>query len=102
MLDHAISTATALADVAASVDVPIIADSGINSAADVVKALSLGASVAAIGRLAGWGLAAGGADALVEMLELLQWDISDVMTLIGAATVGELDASVLVQEPFRG
>jgi isopentenyl diphosphate isomerase/L-lactate dehydrogenase-like FMN-dependent dehydrogenase len=98
MLDHAISTARALTDVAASVDVPIIADSGIGSAADVVKALSLGATATAIGRLAGWGLAAGGADSLVEMLELLQWDIADVLTLLGVASVVDLDPTVVVKE----
>lgn len=98
MLDHAISSARALVDVASAVDVPVIADSGIETAADVVKALSLGATVTALGRLAGWGLAAGGADTLVEMLTLLQWDISDIMTLIGARDVPALRSATLVRE----
>lgn len=96
MLDHAISSARALRDVASQVDVPVIVDGGIESGADVVKALALGATAVGVGRLAGWGLAAGGADTLTEMFELLQWDIADVLTLLGAAGVDDLSPDSVV------
>jgi isopentenyl diphosphate isomerase/L-lactate dehydrogenase-like FMN-dependent dehydrogenase len=46
--------------------------SGILRGTDVIKALALGARAVAIGKLQGWGLAAGGQDGVVRVLEILE------------------------------
>jgi len=72
-LDGAVSTAEALAEVvaAAAAEVPVLVDGGIDSGADVGRALTCGADAVLIGRLAAWALAAGGAEAVTELLQRL-------------------------------
>jgi len=68
-LDGVVSTAEALPEVvAAAQEVPVLVDGGVDSAADVTRALALGADAVLIGRLAAWALAAGGAEAVTELL----------------------------------
>jgi isopentenyl diphosphate isomerase/L-lactate dehydrogenase-like FMN-dependent dehydrogenase len=75
----------------------VIFDSGVLRGTDVVKALALGADVVAIGRLAGWGMAAGGADGLVRTLEILENELVSAMGLLGVRCVDELDASYVTR-----
>jgi 4-hydroxymandelate oxidase len=72
-LDGAVSTAEALPEVvaAAAAEVPVLVDGGIDSGADVGRALTCGADAVLIGRLAAWALAAGGAEAVTELLQRL-------------------------------
>jgi isopentenyl diphosphate isomerase/L-lactate dehydrogenase-like FMN-dependent dehydrogenase len=63
-LDHGEGTLDVLPEI---IDVvgdaaEVVVDSGIRRGTDVIKALALGARVVAIGKLQGWGLAAGGQD----------------------------------------
>ena len=69
-LDGAVSTAEALPEVVAEVagSAPVLVDGGIDSAADVRRALALGADAVLVGRPVAWALAAGGAPAVAELL----------------------------------
>jgi glycolate oxidase len=68
----------------------IVVDGGFLRGSDVVKALALGAHAVAIGRMQGWALAAGGHDALVRSLELIEREISNTLALIGVTSYAEL------------
>lgn len=94
-LDHSLGSLDCLVDIVAEVGkrAEIIVDGAILRGSDVVKALALGASAVAIGRLQGWALAAGGEPALVRCLELLEREITNVLGLIGVKSFEELDSS---------
>ena len=84
--------------VAKAVDgrVPIVIDSGFIRGTDAVKALALGATVVAVGKLMIWALAAGGEVGLLRMLELMQREIRTTMAVVGASTVDELSPDMVV------
>ena len=71
----------------------IIVDGGFLRGTDVVKAVALGANAVGIGRLQGLALGAGGADALVRALELLEDEMRRCLGLLGVTSCAELDAS---------
>ena len=66
--------------------------------ADVVKALAQGANSVAIGKLQGFGLAAGGTDGIVRVLELLETEIRVVLGLLGVTSYDSLDTTYLHPE----
>ncbi len=68
----------------------IIVDGGIRRGADIVKALALGARATMAGRAYLYGLAAGGETGVAQVLETLDAGVRRTMTLVGAATVGDL------------
>ncbi len=76
---------------------PILFDSGVRRGADVVKALALGADVVVIGRLAAYGLAAGGQAGVERVHSLLYDEIRTVLTLLGRGGVDELGPDSLVR-----
>jgi 4-hydroxymandelate oxidase len=78
-------------------DVAIALDSGVRRGADIVKALALGADVVVIGRLAAYGLAAGGEAGLTRVLELLRAELTTILTLLGRGSVGDLNRDALVR-----
>jgi isopentenyl diphosphate isomerase/L-lactate dehydrogenase-like FMN-dependent dehydrogenase len=73
----------------------IILDGGVLRGTDVLKALALGADAVAIGKLQGWGMAAGGVEGLVKTLELLEGEVRMAMALLGVTNVGELEPSLV-------
>ena len=68
----------------------VLVDGGIRRGTDVIKALALGADAVLIGRPVLWGLAAGGEEGVVRVLELLRAEFDLAMALCGAANVGEI------------
>ena len=96
-LDHAPAALDSLREIVDAVGgrVELIVDGGVMRGTDVVKALALGANAVGIGRLQALALAAGGADALVNALELLELEIRTTMGLVGATRVAALDAGLL-------
>jgi isopentenyl diphosphate isomerase/L-lactate dehydrogenase-like FMN-dependent dehydrogenase len=78
-------------------DIGIALDSGVRRGADVVKAVALGADVVVIGRLAAYGLAAGGEAGLVRVLDLLRAEITTVLTLLGRGSLADLNRDALVR-----
>ena len=91
-LDHSRGTLDMLPEIAEAVSgrAKIVLDGGIVRGSDAVKALALGADVVAIGKLQGWGLAAGGTEGVVRMLEILEDEILSVMALLGVNSIDEL------------
>lgn len=96
-LDTSIPTAQALSEVVRAVDgrVPVIVDGGIRRGTDVLKALALGASAAAVGRPQLWGLAAGGEEGVRRVLEMLRDELALAMALSGSRTLSEIDGSLV-------
>lgn len=76
-------------------DIEVFADSGIRSGADVLRALALGAKCVLVGRPALWGLAAGGAEGVEHVLNLLQAELAEVMAITGACRIEDIDRAVL-------
>jgi 4-hydroxymandelate oxidase len=96
-LDDAPPGALALAEVVDAVGdrMEVYVDGGIRRAADVVKALALGAHGVLIGRPVLWALATGGADGVRDLLSTFAAELARVMALCGATEVGGIDRSLV-------
>ena len=94
-LDHGRGTMDVLPEIVETVNkrAKIIIDGGFNRGTDLVKALALGADLIGLGRMQCLGLAAGGAEGLVRLLELLQQETQIAMGLMGATRLTELTAA---------
>jgi 4-hydroxymandelate oxidase len=77
----------------------VYVDGGLRRAADVVKALALGARAVLIGRPSLWAVAAGGSDGVASLLQWYEAEMYRTMALCGAATVGQLDRSLVRRAP---
>lgn len=75
--------------------VPIIFDSGVRSAADVFKAIALGADMVALGRPILYALAVGGAPAVEDLMAAFRKNLKNVMQLAGAKTVADIQGTQL-------
>ncbi len=73
----------------------VYVDGGFRRGADVLKALALGARAALIGRPAIWGLAAGGADGVCDVLSLLRDELEHAMALAGRPTIASIDHTLV-------
>ncbi|GIS82978.1 MAG: hypothetical protein CM1200mP15_16100 [Dehalococcoidia bacterium] len=87
-LDHGLGTMDILPEVMAAVGdkAEVVIDGGVLRGTDVIKAIALGAKAVAIGKLQGWGLAAGGKDGVVRVLEILEEEIRVSMGLLGVCS----------------
>ena len=74
---------------------PLIFDGGIRSGEHVIKALASGADFAMVGRSALFGLGAGGAGGLSDILDLISTEASAVMGLAGHQKIAEISADNL-------
>jgi len=97
-LDTTVPTAVALPEVVAAVDgrVPVLVDGGIRSGTDIIKALAMGAAAVLVGRPLLWALAVDGPGGVTALLEQLREDLERSMALCGAATIADLDESLVV------
>ena len=77
-------------------EVPILLDSGIRRASDVIKAIALGAQAVLLGRPYLWGLALGGEQGVREVLTNFLADLDLTLALSGSASWAEVNASALV------
>jgi isopentenyl diphosphate isomerase/L-lactate dehydrogenase-like FMN-dependent dehydrogenase len=101
-LDHARAALDTLPEVVrvARGRATIVFDGGILRGTDVLKALALGADAVGIGRLEALAMAAGGAPALVRMLELLEHEMRTNLALMGLSSIDQLGPDcVLPAEP---
>ena len=89
-LDGACSPIEVLPDVAATINKPILIDSGFRRGVDIVKALALGASAVQLGRTTLYGLGARGEDGAFEVLSLIKTEIDRVLALMGCASILDL------------
>lgn len=80
-------------------DFVITFDSGVRGAADVVKALALGAKFVFVGRLWIWGLSIMGEAGVRHVLRGLLADMDILMNCAGLRSVDEIDRSLLESLP---
>jgi glycolate oxidase len=94
-LDHGKGSIAVLPEIVEAVGgkAQVIVDGGFMRGTDIVKAMALGAHAVGMGRLQGLALAAGGEDALVRAMELLQDEATRCLGLLGVTSFKELDAS---------
>jgi isopentenyl diphosphate isomerase/L-lactate dehydrogenase-like FMN-dependent dehydrogenase len=78
----------------------IMVDSGFRRGSDVLKALALGADCVGITTLLLIACAANGQGGVTMMMELLYEELGRTMSLVGCASVGSIDESIL-HFPFR-
>lgn len=100
-LDHARGSLDMLPEIVEAVAgrAPVIVDGGFFRGPDIVKALCLGATAVALGKLTGLAVAAGGAPALVRLAELLAFEITNAMAMLGVTAVSQLDQSYVQRIP---
>ena len=96
-LDHGLGTMDILPEVMAAVGdkAEVVIDGGVLRGTDVIKAIALGAKAVAIGKLQGWGLAAGGKDGVVRVLEILEEEIRVSMGLLGVSSLDKLNKALI-------
>lgn len=96
-LDHVPATLEVLPAIADAVGdrVEVLFDSGIRRGSDIVTALALGARAVLIGRAHLYGLAAGGEAGVRHALDILADEVRTTMILCGAATLADLDRSLV-------
>jgi len=75
--------------------IPVMLDSGIRRGTDVLMALALGARAVFVGRPYIYGLAAGGAQGVERVMNILRDEFARAMVLTGRRSLAEIDASVL-------
>jgi isopentenyl diphosphate isomerase/L-lactate dehydrogenase-like FMN-dependent dehydrogenase len=97
-LDGAPATLDALPEIAARVGdrLTVILDGGVRRGTDAVKALCLGADAVMIGRPALYGLATAGQSGVEGVLEILRAELETTLTLMGVASVADLDRDHLL------
>jgi L-lactate dehydrogenase (cytochrome) len=96
-LDGAPATFPLVAPVADAVGgrVEIICDGGVRRGSDIVKAVAAGASAAMAGRAYLYGLGAAGERGVQQVLDWFRADMGRTMSLLGAASVKELDRALV-------
>ncbi|HVB90578.1 MAG TPA: alpha-hydroxy acid oxidase [Acidimicrobiales bacterium] len=77
----------------------VYVDGGVRRSPDVVKALALGARAVLVGRPSLWALAAGGAPGIAELLHWYESELRRAMALCGAASVDQIDRSLVRRAP---
>lgn len=96
-LDTVPATIEALPEIADRVAgrLPLLLDGGIRRGTDVVKALAHGARAVLLGRPYAYALAAAGAEGVTRAVGILREELETAMALLGRASVGAIDRSVL-------
>ena len=73
----------------------MIFDSGVRRGTDIVKALALGASAVALGRVPLWGLGSFGPDGVRRVLEIMQTEFVQAMQFSGAVSVAAINRKMI-------
>jgi isopentenyl diphosphate isomerase/L-lactate dehydrogenase-like FMN-dependent dehydrogenase len=71
----------------------VVLDGGVTRGTDVIKALALGCKAVTIGKLQGWGLAAGADAGVVRVMEILEEELTIDMGLLGVNSVDQINAN---------
>jgi 4-hydroxymandelate oxidase len=97
-LDGAVTAVDALPEIVEAVRERglIVADGGVRRGTDALKLLALGADLVAVGRPILWGLAAGGAEGVQRVLEILRDELSRAMALSGCRSIDEITPDLLL------
>ena len=100
-LDHGIGSFDVLREVVDAVKgkAKVLVDGAFYRGTDIVKAIAAGADLVGLGRMQCYGLAAGGEQGVVRMLELLEDEVIRCLGLMGVSRFAEADRSCLVPAP---
>jgi lactate 2-monooxygenase len=97
-VDGAVAALDALVEVREALpDAVVLMDGGIRCAADVLKAMALGADAVLLGRPYAYALALGGARGVEELIQNLMAEIDLGLALAGGHSIRELDRSWLTR-----
>ncbi|GHO70576.1 oxidoreductase [Ktedonobacter sp. SOSP1-52] len=98
-VEGAIASLDALPAISEAVrgEVPILLDSGIRRASDVLKAIALGAQAVLLGRPYMWALALNGEQGVRELLANLLADLDLTLALSGYTSFAEVDTKAVVR-----
>ena len=77
----------------------VYVDGGVRRPPDVVKALALGARAVLVGRPSLWALAVDGSEGVASLLEWYTSELRRAMALCGAATVDQVERSMVRRAP---
>ncbi|MDV6271450.1 alpha-hydroxy acid oxidase [Rhodococcus globerulus] len=99
-LDGTPATIDVLPNIVAAVgdQVDVLIDGGIRRGTDILKAVALGAKAVLIARPYWWGLAAGGAQGVVGVIDLLRAEFEMAMALSGRPTIESIGRDLLFPE----
>ncbi|XP_054152641.1 uncharacterized protein LOC128951419 [Oppia nitens] len=91
-LDGSPATLEALPEIVEAVgrEVDVYMDGGVRTGADVFKALAIGAKVVFVGRPVCWGLVCNGSNGVKQVLDILNNELDNYMTIAGTPTVGDI------------
>ncbi|MGO1538963.1 MAG: alpha-hydroxy acid oxidase [Leucobacter sp.] len=78
-------------------DATVMVDTGVMNGADIVASVALGAKFTLVGRAYLYGLMAGGREGVDRMIEILRSEIERTMTLLGVASLDELEPRHVTQ-----
>ena len=97
-VDGAVAALDALVEVRDALpDAVVLMDGGIRCAADVLKAMALGADAVLLGRPYAYALAVGGARGVEELIQNLMAEIDLGLALAGGCSIRDLDRSWLTR-----
>ncbi|MGF0538850.1 alpha-hydroxy acid oxidase [Agrobacterium sp. ES01] len=101
-LDGALSTISMLPRIVDAVGdrIEVHLDGGIRSGQDVLKAVALGAKGTFIGRPFLYGLGAMGKPGVTKALEIIRREMDVTMALCGKREIGQIDGSIIAENPF--
>jgi len=91
-----------IAEVADRAGREVYLDGGVRTGQDLAKAIALGANACLVARPFWWGLTVGGERGVQAVLGLLRDELLSTLTLLGKASVAELDPGVLRLKPTAG
>jgi isopentenyl diphosphate isomerase/L-lactate dehydrogenase-like FMN-dependent dehydrogenase len=96
-LDYGPSTLEVLPEIVDAVagKVPVIFDSGVRRGTDILKALALGASAVALGRVPLWGLGSYGPAGVQRVLEIMQAEFVQAMQSVGAPNAASINRKII-------
>jgi glycolate oxidase len=94
-LDHGAGSLDVLPEIVDAVGgrAMVMVDGGVSRGSDIVKAIALGADLVGMGRLYCYGLAAGGAEGVARVVELLEQEVAECLGLLGLTSFAGLDRS---------
>ncbi len=100
-LDTSVATADALQEVAQGIRglAEVYVDGGIRRGTDVLKAIALGATAVMVGRPVIWGLATGGTEGVLGVLEGLREELVRAMMLCQTSTIGDISPDLISSAP---
>ena len=95
--DTSASTISALPDIVATVKgkVPIYIDGGFRRGMDIVKAISMGATMVGFGRPWMWGLGAFGEAGVDKVIDIIKAEVVAAMQQVGAASLKDLTPGIV-------